>query len=166
MKHTKHLSILIAVALLSTIAFGQKHQKQGKRPTKEKIKTLKIAHITSKLDLSAEEAQAFWPVYNEFEAKKDEAHKFMRKMRKKEATIDEMNDADVEKMIDEINNMRQQELNTFKEYYHKFKTILPIKKVAKLYKAEHSFKRDLLKKMRVKKGGPNELNIPPPPPRH
>ena len=27
-------------------------------------------------------------------------------------------------------------------------------------------RRELLKKMRVKKGGPNELNIPPPPPRH
>ena len=158
--------MLIVAVLLSTIAFGQKHQQQGKRPTKEKIKALKVAHITTELGLSSEEAQVFWPIYNQFEAKKDEERKFMRKMRKKEATIDEMTDTDVEKMIDEINNMRQQELNTVKEYHNKFKTILPIKKVAKLYKAEHSFKRDLLKKMRAKKGGPNELNIPPPPSRH
>jgi hypothetical protein len=47
MKHTKHLSILIIAMLMSTIAFGQKHQQQGKRPTKERIKAMKISYITS-----------------------------------------------------------------------------------------------------------------------
>lgn len=166
MKHTKHLSMLIITVLLSTIAFGQKHQQQGKRPTKEKIKAMKISYITSELDLSSEEAQKFWPTYNEFEDKMDASRKAMRKLHKKEASIDDMTDAEVEEMMNAVDNSRQTELNLHKEYQTKFKAVLPIRKVAKLYKAEHSFKKDLLKKMRVKKGGPNELNIPPPPPGH
>lgn len=166
MKKMKHIATLALAILLSTIAFGQKHHKQGERPTKEKIKALKIAHITSKLDLSPKESQQFWPIYNEFEAKMDATRKSMRKMHKKEISIDDLTDTEVEEMITSIDNARQKELDLHKEYQAKFRTILSIKKVAKLYRAEHSFKKDLLKKMRVKKGGPNELNIPPPPSRH
>ena len=166
MKKTKYLSLLIATILISTVAFGQKHPQKGKRPAKEKIKAMKISYITTQLDLSTKEAQQFWPIYNEFESKMDESRKTMRKILKSETSIDEMTDAEVEKMMNTVDNSRQTELNIHKEYQSKFKTVLPIKKVAKLYKAEHSFKKDLLKKMRIKKGGTNELNIPPPPPRN
>ena len=167
MKHTKSLSILIVALLLSTITFGQKHhQEHGKRPPKEKIKALKVAHITTELDLSSEEAQKFWPVYNEFEAKMEGFHKTRRAERKKHKTEGELSDKELETLVDNHLVMEQKELDVKKSYHTKFKAILPIQKVAKLYRAEHSFKKDLLKKMRVKKGGPNELNIPPPPPKH
>ncbi len=166
MKKIKTLPLLIAAILISTIAFGQKHPQQGKRPTKEKIKALKIAHITSKLDLSSEEAQKFWPIYNEFEAKMDALRAEKRALRKKgkKAEPTELSDAELEKIVDNHLEIEQKELDVKKVYHTKFKAILPIQKVAKLYKSEHSFKKELLKKMRVKKGGPNELNIPPPPP--
>jgi len=168
MKKLKYLSLFTIIILFSTLTFGQQHhQKQGERPTKEKIKALKIAHITSKLDLSSEEAQRFWPVYNEFEAKMEKFHQEKRADRKKhkEGTT-ELSDAALEKIIDNHLIREQKELDVKKAYHTKFKTVLPIQKVAKLYRAEHSFKKDLLKKMRVKKDGPNELNIPPPPPEH
>jgi hypothetical protein len=166
MKHTKHLSILIIAMLMSTIAFGQKHQQQGKRPTKERIKAMKISYITSELDLSPKEAQVFWPIYNEFEAKMEGFHKERRAEHKKHKTEGELSDKELEALVDNHLVMEQKELDVKKVYHAKFKAILPIQKVAKLYRAEHSFKRDLLKKMRIKKGGPNELNIPTPPPTH
>ncbi|MGB5236735.1 MAG: hypothetical protein WBN59_03810, partial [Flavobacteriaceae bacterium] len=36
-------------------------------PGREKIKTLKVAFITERLGLTSDEAQAFWPVYNQHE---------------------------------------------------------------------------------------------------
>ena len=36
----------------------------------EKIEQLKIAFITKHLKLTTEEAQKFWPVYNQYEAEK------------------------------------------------------------------------------------------------
>ena len=124
---------------------------------------MKIAYITEKVDLTPEEAQSFWPVYNEYNNNRNEIHRSMKQLHKNDMTIDEMTDSDVDKMINTTQKLRQKEVEIQSTYLQKFKELLPIKKVAKLYKAEHDFKKELLKKLRVKKGGPNELNIPPPP---
>lgn len=163
MKLLQQISCTAFAIILATTSFAQK-PKGDKKAHKEKIQAMKVGYITDKLDLSTKEAQAFWPTYNEFDTKTDALHKSMRKMHKKEASIDEMTDSEVEEMIMNTNSLRQKELDLFNEYFIKFKAILPIKKIAKLYKAEHGFKRELLKKLRVKKGGSNDLNIPPPPP--
>jgi predicted nuclease with TOPRIM domain len=163
MKTLKNIACITLAMTLSTAVFGQKN-KENRKAHREKIQAMKVGYITEKLDLTTKEAQDFWPTYNEFDAKMDETRKSMRKMRKSGASIDEMTDAEVEKMISNFDNMRQKELDIHNEYHQKFKAILPIKKVAKLYKAEQGFKRELLKKLKVKKGGPNKVNIPPPPP--
>jgi hypothetical protein len=41
----------------------------------EKIEQLKIAFITKHLKLTTDEAQKFWPVYNQYEAEKKQARK-------------------------------------------------------------------------------------------
>ena len=41
----------------------------------EKIQSLKIAFITQKLELTADEAQKFWPVYNRYETEIRQAYK-------------------------------------------------------------------------------------------
>ena len=146
MKTLKKLTFLILTLLATSIVFGQ--SSKDKKPSKEKVKAMKVGYITKKLDLTPEEAQKFWPVYNEFDAKMDEIHKSIRKMHKKDNGIDEMTDEEVEKMINAHTKLRQKELDIHKEYHLKFKTVLPIKKVAKLYKANHDFKRDLLKRIK------------------
>jgi len=44
-------------------------------------------------------------------------------------------------------------LDLDKKYHAKFKEVLPVKKVAKLYRAEEKWKRVLLNKIKNKKGG-------------
>ena len=65
----------------------------------------------------------------------------------------------------------QKELDLQKEYNSKFKAVLPIKKVAKLYVAEEQFKMELLNKLKDKdrnrdRGdrGDRKGTPPPPPP--
>ena len=53
--------------LILLISFSGFAQRGGE--IQEKIKAQKIAFITDKLELTSEEAQQFWPIYNEFEAK-------------------------------------------------------------------------------------------------
>lgn len=162
MKTIKKIILLTVTLLATSLVFGQ--PKDGKRPNKEKIQAMKVGYITEKLDLTTQEAQQFWPIYNEFDSKMDDTHKAMRKMHKEETSIDDMSDTEVEKMVDSIDALRQKELDLHKEYHAKFKTVLPIKKVAKLYKADEDFKRDLLKKIKNHKGGggPEEQRGPPP----
>jgi hypothetical protein len=162
MKISKKTTCLLLILSFSLLSFGQKN-KEARKVHKEKVKAMKIAYITEKVDLTPEEAQSFWPVYNEYSNKRNKIHRSIKQQHKKETTIDEMTDSDVDKMINTTQKLHQEEVEMQLTYLENFKELLPIKKVAKLYKAEHDFKKELLKKLRVKKGGPNELNIPPPP---
>lgn len=159
MKTTTIKSILlIAFISLSAIGFAQSpmgpppENKKGKHSEKrENIEAMKVAFITQKLNLTPEEAQQFWPVYNQYHDKLQELRK-KRKLENKEAkeNIDEMTDKEVEQLVDAEIAFRQKETDLQKEYHAKFKSVLPIKKVAKLYHAEEQFKRVLLDKLKDK----------------
>ncbi|MDQ3048864.1 MAG: hypothetical protein M3R27_15035, partial [Bacteroidota bacterium] len=130
---------------------GPKANQEQRQEKKENIEAMKVAFLTNKLDLSPEEAQKFWPVYNQYTDKMQE----LRKKRKQEeremkSGIDELSDKEVEVMVENEMSFREKELTLQKEYHSKFKSVLPIKKVAKLYRAEEQFKRVLLDKIRDK----------------
>jgi hypothetical protein len=152
---TMKLRNLFVMLLLCTsmLGYGQGQRKAEKR---ENIEAMKVAYITNQLDLSPEEAQKFWPVYNEYSDKLQELRQKRRKdMRDNKANFDTMTDKEVEQAVDADMAFRQKELDVQKEYHSKFKAVLPVKKVAKLYVAEEQFKRvllDRLKEKRAEKG--------------
>ena len=47
--------------------FRIKAQDPGDETRAEKIQSLKIAFITQKLQLTTDEAEKFWPVYNQYD---------------------------------------------------------------------------------------------------
>ena len=136
--------ILIITMLCPLFILGQNHRMDKKR---EKIEVQKIAFITKQLDLTPEEAQKFWPVYNQF----SDARKQLREQHKENRKdIDNLSDSEIEKLIDNHIILDQKELDLKKKYHTEFKKVLSNKKVAKLYHAEHMFNKDLLRRL---KGG-------------
>jgi len=124
---------------------------------KEEIEAMKVAFITRKLDLTPDEAKTFWPVYNQFQGELDKIRESQRTQRKAARDeMDTMSDKDVEKVVDGEIAFRQSELDVLKKYNSQFKSVLPIKKVARLYRAEEDFKRELLQRIqeRRKEGAP------------
>lgn len=120
---------------------------------KEQIEAMKVAFITRKLELTPDEAKVFWPIYDqhqkEMETLRDNRRKEMRDARD---SFDSMSEKDVEKLVDGEIAFRQAELDILKKYNPQFKKVLPMKKVAKLYRAEDDFKRELLQKIQEKRG--------------
>lgn len=160
---------LAALMMVSAITFAQKEgppppPKKDRRAEhrderKENIETMKIGFLTKRLDLTQGEAEKFWPVYNQYADRLEELRKKrMQDYKDAKQKFDELSDKEVEQAVDNEMTFRQKELDLQKEYHSKFKTVLPIKKVAKLYEAEELFKRELLNKLRDRKE-------PPPPPR-
>lgn len=155
--------VRLAVLLLTLTAFTLPAQPPPPDPDKmderrEEIETMKIGFITKKLDLSSEEAKTFWPVYNKFQDELETIRKQRRNdMRDLRENIKDLNDKDAEKLIDNEIVSRQKELDVMKNYHAQFKKILPVKKVLMLYRSEEEFKRELLERLRDRKG--------PPPPR-
>ena len=141
----KNLLILLFV-LVSGFSFSQSEGKS------DKIETMKIAFLTNKLNLTAKEAQLFWPLYNEYNQKMEA----LRKAKKSE--YDEIkskngtpSDKEIAVYMEEVFLTKQKELDLQKEYYNKYIKILPMKKVAQLYQAENQFKKELLRIIKDKK---------------
>lgn len=145
------IKLLLAAILISSIAFAQ-HRHKGKHQEKsEKIKAKKIAYITEKLDLTPEEAQVFWPVFNEYLKKQAEIAlekiTIMKTAEKNETVITEK---EYESLSDKITENKVAEANLFKDYHIKLKKVLPKKKLFELYQAEHMFKKQLIRDIKRK----------------
>lgn len=162
MTTTKIIAAFLIVMLGVTTASAQqqpKHDRKGQpekfyKPGSEKFKAMKVAHITEKLNLTSAEAEKFWPIYNEYQAKKEVIYKELKTLKRATKDDKEVSDAEIETMLNKRIEAKQNDANLEKEYLAKFKTALPIRKVGEFYKAEESFKRELLRKMR---------DTPPPP---
>lgn len=137
----------IGFTAISIAQPGPKHEQK-----KEKVEAMKIGFITQQMDLTPEEAQKFWPVYNQMNNEIETLRK-ERKLSRENAkeTFDVMTDADIEKLINDEMASRQKELDIHKKYVGQFKSVLPVKKVAQFYKAEEQFKRKLLEKIQEKR---------------
>ena len=108
-----------------------------------------MAFITEKICLTPADAQKFWPVYNEFSLKKDSLNEIRNKTRKLLFEKgDKLSDKQKEEAIDLQIILRQKEADLSKQYHEKFKKILSIKQVIKLYDAEHEFMMRLVKQIR------------------
>lgn len=138
----KNLLIFIFTLVICKGSSAQMNDK------KEKIESFKFAFITRKLDLSSKEAQLFWPLYNEYLDKLE----VLKSNRKKELknpniSIDNFSDKELEGLLDADFSSKLKEIELSKEYFNKFKSTIPIRKVVLLYKAEDEFKRELLRQI-------------------
>ena len=155
----KYISALLLALLLATTLQAQPQGKgkddgDGQSDRKEQIESMKIAFLTKKLELTPDEAKNFWPVYNQYTAEMEKVRDARRKQHQEmRQNKENLSDKEYEKSIDTEILYRQQELDIMKKYTAQYKQVLPMKKVAALYRAEEDFKRELLEKMRERSQG-------------
>jgi hypothetical protein len=131
-----------------TIAMAQERREPSPEMW-EKIKAEKISFFTSKLNLTPAEAQAFWPVYNEFEKKRfdiqRQIHDFERMPDDEYAKLTEQ---EIIKMTNNYIESFEKEASLRKEYHNKFLKILPQKKVLLMYRTENEFRGHMIREYR------------------
>jgi hypothetical protein len=93
----------------------------------EKIQSLKIAFITQKLQLTPDEAQKFWPVYNQYD---------------NEIRSLQLNDKDGPALENE-----EKLLNIRKKYLASFEKVIGPQKVNRLFNAERDFREILIRRL-------------------
>lgn len=124
---------------------------QGGGDRRKEIESYKIAFLTQKLELSAEEAKVFWPIYTDWQREQEELRRERSQKMisfRKISEIEELSDSQVQTLIMNDFNMRQREINLDRRYYSKLRESLPIKVIGKFYRAQEAFKKDLLSKYR------------------
>ncbi len=120
----------------------------------EKFKSLRIALITEQINLTSEQAEKFWPVFNEFSKEKREIQKQLRELGRKTETA---NDDEIKTGIDKMFELRQKELDLDKSYHAKFLKVINHRQVAALYKSEMMFRKKLLEKLGERRGKPGRF---------
>lgn len=151
MKITRKINSMIALSLLMLLPLMSMAQPGPMgRPSNERIEAQKVAFITERLSLTPAEAQVFWPLYNEHQAKREE---IMNKLRTRNremfrGDIDKVSEEEATKIIDDQIIEEQMMLDLRKEYHAKYKKVLPASKILRLYHVEREFKRVMLDRIR------------------
>ena len=116
---------------------------------RKKIESQKIAFITKALDLSSEEAQVFWPVYNNFSDEmkiiKKKRREVFSKARKNRSSLTEK---EIGIIIDERLKMEQEILDLKVKYNKEFQEVISNRQISALYHSEEEFKKVLLNRIR------------------
>jgi len=149
----KFIYAFIIAAVLSTSISAQVsdddlNRTQRQEKMQSRMESKKVAFITQKLDLTPTEAQQFWPLYNEYQAKM----KDFRKENKTKLKGDEISEDEANSFLESLFSREQNELDLKKEYFNKMKTAVSAKKVAKLYVLERQFRDEILANIRTRMG--------------
>ncbi|MFT6934313.1 MAG: archaellum biogenesis ATPase FlaH [Maribacter sp.] len=134
--------IIILVILFTAVGYGQ----SGNR---EKIKSLKVAFITEQLALTSKEAQQFWPVYNEFEEKRQSLRQKERtQIRSKIQDAMALSEAQAITLLEQLTDFKMEEEKLNLSYLKEIKKVMSAKKTLLLIRSEEDFKRQLIKQYR------------------
>ena len=145
----KHLLIVCLVMSSFTFLAQEKTKKEERKQRTERIEQAKVAFISKKLELSTEQAEAFWPIYNEMQAK-IKAHRKSMKADLKALKADSLNQDDqtYQNALNGTHNGAVKSLEIKKEYSQKIGELLGYKKVFDLGDAEIAFKKQLMNRMK------------------
>lgn len=145
----KHISVLLLMALL-TAGFVPVQEPRQDNTKQEKIKALEIAYIAKELDLTTEEAQKFWPVYNDY-TREVNALIADRKRKMQELRGRTRDDSTAEAALDKELGYERKMLEIRTRYKDRFMKVLPARKVGMVYKAERDFRNLMIRTIKERR---------------
>ncbi len=141
--------ILLILSILAVAVSGVGAQNKEKRDWNDRWKAEKIAFLTDAMDLTSAEAEKFWPVYNRCDNEKRDAFKAM--VNAYNALDDAINSGkgsdEIDSLLNRYIDAQNYSKDIEKKYIIEYRKILSSKKVAKLYIAEESFRRQQIHRL-------------------
>ncbi|MEQ9229483.1 MAG: hypothetical protein RIF46_02300, partial [Cyclobacteriaceae bacterium] len=113
----------------------------------EKIEAAKIALITERLSLTPEQAQKFWPIYNEFAKRQQEVRQAFAQARRNhdpKTASEEEN----KRILEMGMKAKEQTLQLEKQYSERLLEVINNRQLLSLRKAEDDFTQMIIKRLR------------------
>ena len=138
----KTTALYISIFLITISGFSQ--------PNKSKIRALKIAHITEKLNLTEREAEKFWPIYNTYDKTTSKIkHEDVRKLRDDvKQNMNTLTDAKANELLKRLEEAETKLYNEKIQLVKKLRSVLSPQKIIQLKVAEEEFNRKMLERMK------------------
>ena len=118
----------------------------GQNDAAEKIRRAKIALITERLDLSPEQAEKFWPIYNEYTKKQREVRKSFDDA-KSNYEPKNASEEDNQQLLQLGMKTKELALQLEKNYSDRLLHVINNRQMLSLRKAEDDFKTMILKRI-------------------
>lgn len=174
-KKMKNRIVIIGLLMMfvgagTVFAQGQRQKPSAEKieKRKEKMKAMKRAFVGIEIELTPEEEKGFWPIYDKYEAKREELRKEHRSLRKKYKgkSPEDMTEAEAEEVLAKEAAIREKRNQIAKDLDQELKSVLSAKKILMLHKAERAFKKQLLERIKNRRGpggpgGRGEFGPPP-----
>lgn len=121
-------------------------QRSGDRYDAEKLQAARIAFITSRLDLKPEQAEKFWPVYNQFNDVRESNLRQMSKL--SDLRSGEISDSEAKKRIQQRFDIQRNLLSEEEKYVAEMSKIISYSQILKLHGIARDFTRTVYQRQR------------------
>ncbi len=134
-------NIIVLLLLFPTVLFSQ-----NKEQRIERIKALKVAYISEKLDLTSIEAEGFWPIFNQFEDKQNQLQKQKKQLIKQSnpENASTLSEKETYQIIQEEDKIDSETQNNKRKLVKDLQGVIPNQKIIMLKNLEVEFKQKLL----------------------
>lgn len=146
-KAMKAMSLLLLMGFTFSVSAVM-----GQIPARERMDAYKIAFFTRKMNLTPQEAEKFWPVYNEYTQQRNqlqlEKQTIVRTFNMNEST---MSDKEISELSNKYLDIMVRESSIAIDLHKKVMEILPPAKVIRMYQAENQYRLQLLNELQNRK---------------
>ncbi len=139
--------IFIAMLMMAAAAIPQAYA-QGKTSRQQwmsEMRQYKRSYLAKELDLSKEQQNKFFPLYEAMEDECAQLDEDTRQMERRIADAADATDLEYEKAADAMYDTKVKQAEIEKEYAAKFKEVLSAKQYFNLKDADRKFARDMMR---------------------
>lgn len=141
----KNILILKVLFILILMSISTIVESQNIKNVQDEILKKKKEFFNEKIPLNVAEQKKFWPLYEDYFMRlnyiNQQRNSLMQYFNSNENNLSEN---EVKDILDRLMKLQDEEYNLTKEYFNKFKTVLPERKVVKIFVIENEFKKWLL----------------------
>ena len=147
MKYYKNIKMK-KIQLVLILAFLAMMTGKAQNTTREKLDAYRVGFFTKKMNLTSEEAEKFWPAYNDYQKKKNELQRerimLVRDFNQNESAL---SDKELTEIGDNLIATFSRENEMAQEFHKKLRELLSPDKVIRYYQAENQWKAQLLNEL-------------------
>ncbi|MEO1050701.1 MAG: hypothetical protein AAFX87_08740 [Bacteroidota bacterium] len=142
----KKLVAIVVLSLLIIPGFGQDAGGKGDK-RKSKLETTRIAFLSEKLGLTPDQAEKFWPVYNEFRKQRQSIGNEYKTIRQ-EFDAQNATEEERKKFVQLGLQFKQRQLDLEKTYSDRLLKIITSQQLLRLRRGEEEFRKFVLDQLR------------------
>lgn len=145
-----HIAFILAFQLVAYTS--QINAQSARSERQETLQQQKMTFFNEKLQLTQAESVKFWPVYNDYQNRRDKITRDRNTLLQYyEANLANMSETEASGLIQKYITFQKEETVLLESYTERFMKILPAAKVMRIYLMELDFKKWLLENLRQNK---------------